>query len=112
MTNKQAHTPGEWRLSGPDEFGDYAIQEPDSPLAIAAVVNGEVRRMGGKAEEHAANARLLRAAPGTLETLIMLRNAVGDLKGGFSQSVDPERWVEEFQAEADAAIRKAKGGAA
>lgn len=58
-----AFTPGPWVLDGPDTFGDFDIAGPDGPLAIAAVVNGEFRRMGGKWSEHEANARLIAAAP-------------------------------------------------
>lgn len=59
------HTPGPWRLSGPDEFGDYTIQPPDEELAIACVVNGAWNALTGHDEKHAANARLIAAAPDT-----------------------------------------------
>lgn len=66
------HTPGPWRLSGPDEFGDYTVQPPDEPMAIAAVTNGEMRRMGGMSDEHAANALMIAAAPDMFEALELL----------------------------------------
>jgi hypothetical protein len=56
------HTPGPWRMTL-DDFGDYTIQPPNEELAIAAVVNGEMRRIGGRSTEHEANARLIAAAP-------------------------------------------------
>lgn len=87
------HTPGPWRLSGPDHFYDYTIQGPTEELAIAAAVNGEMRRMGGELAEHEANARLIAAAPELLEALqavVRVRD-----KAAFDQ--------------ARAAIRKATG---
>jgi hypothetical protein len=68
------HTPGPWRLSGPDDFGDYTIQPPKEALAIAAVTNGEMWRMGGKFDEHSANANLIAAAPLMYEALANLEN--------------------------------------
>lgn len=62
------HTPGPWRMTL-DDFGDYTIQPHDAELAIAAVVNGEMRRMGGQAGEHAANARVIMAAPEMVKAL-------------------------------------------
>lgn len=37
--------------------------------------------------------------------LLVLRNTVGDLRNGFARSVDPSRWVDQVQAQIDAAIR-------
>lgn len=39
--------------------------------------------------------------------LSMLRNTAGDLKNGFAPFVEPSRWVDQFQAVADAALSKA-----
>ena len=61
--SKTSFTPGPWTIEGPDAFNDYNILGPDKALAIAAVVNGEMRRMGGKETEHEANAHLIEAAP-------------------------------------------------
>lgn len=55
-------TPGPW-LMELDNFGDYTVVQQGSTLAIAAVVNGEMRRMGGQSAEHEANANLIIAAP-------------------------------------------------
>ena len=60
---KTSFTPGPWIAEGPDQFADYNILGPHEALAIAAVVNGEMRRMGGKSAEHEANAHLIAAAP-------------------------------------------------
>jgi hypothetical protein len=65
---EREHTPGPWRVTL-DEFGDYTIQPEHAVLAVAAVVNGEMRRMGGHAGEHQANARLIAAAPDMFEAL-------------------------------------------
>jgi len=61
------YTPGSWRLRGPDEFGDFTVLPTNEGLAIAAVVNGEMRRYGGLELEHIANASLIAAAPDLLE---------------------------------------------
>ncbi len=36
----------------------------------------------------------------------MAINSVGDLKSGFSKSVDPERWVEQLQTHLNDELRK------
>lgn len=56
-------TDGPWRVGEPDEFGDIAIQPALSQLAVAVMVNGEIMRLAGRADEHAANAHLIAAAP-------------------------------------------------
>ena len=56
-------TDGPWRVGDPDEFGDIAIQPVLSQLAVAVMVNREIMRLAGRADEHAANARLIAAAP-------------------------------------------------
>ena len=66
------HTPGPWRLSARDPFGDFTIHPPGEKLAIAAVVNGEMRRLAGEQAEHAANARLIAAAPEGFASLLDL----------------------------------------
>jgi hypothetical protein len=71
-----AHTPGPWTACDPDFFGGIAINGPDGGLAIAAVCNGEMRKMAGQLEEHQANARLIAAAP---DLLGALKNAVHEL---------------------------------
>ena len=57
-----AFTPGPWR-GEEDDYGDVAIMGAGETLAIAAVVNGEMRRVEGEPDEHAANAALIAAAP-------------------------------------------------
>ena len=74
------HTQGEWRLSGPDHFGDFMLQPPDEEYAIAAITNGDIRRMGGRWDEHVANAHLLHAAPKLYEALVMVREADNDVR--------------------------------
>ncbi len=39
-----------------------------------------------------------------VDALKMARNSIGDLKKGFSPSVEPARWVEQLQAYIDAAL--------
>lgn len=70
------HTPGPWRMTL-DEFGDYTIQPQHEELAIAAVVNGEMRRMGGQSGEHEANARLIAAAPDLFAALMGIMSNPG-----------------------------------
>lgn len=62
------HTCGPW-LMELDNFGDYTIHPQHEALAIAAVVNGEMRRMGGLSGEHEANAHLIVSAPDLYEAL-------------------------------------------
>lgn len=74
------HTPGPWRCSGPDEFGDYTIQGPVDALAIAAVTNGSARALCGEGREHTANAHLITAAPDMyqeIETALAYLEAAG-----------------------------------
>lgn len=59
---ERTHTPGPWLLEL-DNFGDYTVLQQHETLAIAAVVNGEMRRMGGLSDQHEANANLIAAAP-------------------------------------------------
>ena len=63
------NTPAPWKASKPDMFGDINIQGPEDALAIAAVTNGEARRLAGRWEEHLANARLIESAPSLLKAL-------------------------------------------
>lgn len=95
------HTPGPWRLSGPDCFGDYTVQSQESPLAIAAVCNGQMRSMGGKSGEHTANAQLIEAAP---DLLAACEEFVGKVEAGKARS-------SKSYAQMKAAISKAKGRA-
>lgn len=64
MNDNPKFTPGPWRSEGPDEFGDHNIIPPDARLAVAAVVSN-LR----PAEEVAANACLVAAAPELCEAL-------------------------------------------
>lgn len=83
MTGDSKHTPGPWIASEPDQFNDITINRgPEEPLAIAAVVNGEMRRMGGKLDEHEANARLIAAAPLMLEALMEIQQAAQEAMKG------------------------------
>lgn len=87
------HTPGPWRLTGPDDFGDYTIQPPDAELAIAAVVNGAMNHLTGDGAQHAANARMIVAAPDLLAFVreIARRNPVfakGDDKRVIAEARD------------------------
>ena len=62
------HTTGPWKCEGPDEFGDWTIQQAsdsdgsDGILAIAAIISN-LR----KEEKVAANAHLIASAPDLLE---------------------------------------------
>jgi hypothetical protein len=71
------HTPGTWHFE-PDGMGDFTIASRNGPLAIAAVVNGQVRRP----EEHDANARLITAAPDMLGALKSVRARFQHLRLG------------------------------
>ncbi|CAM5769967.1 hypothetical protein [Bosea minatitlanensis] len=97
MTN---HTPGPWRMTL-DDFGDYTIQPQHEELAIAAVVNGEMRRMGGVSGEHEANAHVIVAAPDLLKAA---KRALVTLKAQ-GESVRPGNVLGAL----DAAIQKAEG---
>ena len=97
-------TKGEWRLSGPDDFGDYAVQGPDDELAIAAVVNGAMRSLGGHDEEHKANAHLITAAPDLYEAL-MAAESLAHRKPGPG-ALDEIREVQRLRR---AALAKARG---
>lgn len=66
---KTEWTEGPWSITEPDTFGDITVQQVGEPLAIAAVVNGELRKYGGKFDEHCANARLIASAPTMYEAL-------------------------------------------
>lgn len=57
-------TPGPWHAEGPDQFGDFNIHHERYRLAVAAVVSNM-----HPAEEVAANARLIAAAPDMFEAL-------------------------------------------
>ena len=92
---ERAHTPGPWLLEL-DNFGDYTVHRQNETLAIAAVVNGEMRRMGNLSGQHEANARLIAAAPDMFEALKHI------LAGALSLP----RFAEE---EARAALAKAEG---
>lgn len=95
------HTPGPWIAGEPDEFGDINIQPADGGLAIAAVVNGEMRRMGGQYGEHIANARLIAAAPKMLAALrLVMENDIAD--GADPWLVD-QIWAAIAKAEGDQA---------
>lgn len=79
--SKTLFTPGPWHLEGPDYSSDYTITGNDDALAICAVVNGEMRRMGGKDDEHAANANLIAAAPDLYEALMsVMYSVVSDIE--------------------------------
>ena len=109
-------------MQGPDDFGDYTICGPDEALAIAAVVNGEMRRMGGKTAEHQANAHLIAAAPNlyaALERQIQLlggwRELICELEDRTGESalckailaaVDQ---IDECKKESRQALAKARG---
>lgn len=112
--NGTKHTPGPWRLSGPDDFNDYTIQPPNAELAIAAVVNGAMWHMGGKSNEHEANARLIAAAPELLEALEKITHYAECQIEAF-KSGRPFLDMTAFRLlcpKARAAIAKATGGAA
>lgn len=66
---QHTHTPTPWVASKPDDFGDMAIMPATGGLAIAVLVNGEMMRMGGKFEEHKANAAFIVAAVNSHATL-------------------------------------------
>lgn len=70
-----AHTPGPWTASDPDDFGDITIKSPNEELAVAVVCNGAMRILGNRWNEHAANARLITAAPPMLAFLERLEAA-------------------------------------
>lgn len=63
------YTPRPWTAGEADQFGDFTIQREGKGLAIAAVTNGEMRRLCGEWGEHTANARLIAAAPELVEAL-------------------------------------------
>lgn len=69
---ERAHTPGPWLIEL-DNFGDYTVYGQHETLAIAAVVNGEMRRMGDLSDQHEANALLIAAAPDMFEALLQAR---------------------------------------
>jgi len=94
------HTTGPWRMT-PDDFGDYTIQPQHEELAIAAVVNGEMRRIGGQSGEHEANARLIAASPDLLKAA---KRALVTLKTQ-GESVRPGNVLGALEA----AIQKAEG---
>lgn len=101
------HTPGPW-VDQPSKYRDGVL------VVRANAPGGRILAEFGSEDEpldeiDQANARLIAAAPELLETLKILRNTVGDLRNGFSKSVDCARWVEQFQAAADRAISKAEG---
>lgn len=92
MSNTTTHTPGPWQLVGPDEFGDYTVNTESDPTAIAAVVNGNWLAMGGLTDRHAANARLIAAAPDLLEALRGLYlDLVANDQDGLIEHVEPMR---------------------
>lgn len=90
------HTPEPWTAEGPDPFGDYTVSD-HSGLAVAAVVNGLVP---GRAEQVAANARLIAAAPNLLtvckQILLKDRHVLG---GSLSHSLIRELEVAVAKAE-------------
>lgn len=62
----------DYHLTGPDEFGDFTITTSKGGLAVAAVVNGEMWRMGGQWEQHVARATLFAAAGKMVAALEMV----------------------------------------
>lgn len=63
-------TDAPWTALEPDEFGDIAINEPGGGLAVAAVCNGEMRRLAGFGNEHQANAKLIENVRNALPEII------------------------------------------
>lgn len=103
MSATPKFTPGPWRAT-PDCFGDFTIQPHGAELAIAAVVNGEMRRMGGGVSEQEANARLIAAAPDMFEAL---KDALRSSRKDFKLGPDGDRQHREAYAEQFAALSKA-----
>ena len=88
-------------MSGPDDFGDYTISPPSEVLAIAAVTNGEMWRMGGKFDEHSANANLIAAAPDLHKALVEARDAVAELARDNQPAADLLHKIDFALARAD-----------
>jgi len=126
--SKTKHTPGPWAhesKKGPhnaegtvSSIGVFSVakfdelmDEEDSNESDAIDGSWVCGIWGEISVEDESNASLIAAAPELLEALILLRNTAGDLRSGFSLSVDPDRWVDQFLAVADAAIAKAEGRA-
>jgi len=108
-------TPGPWVGTEPDPFDDITIQRDGTGLAIAAVVNGAFRRMGGKYAEHLANARLIAAAPELFEALRYLSaimacdsDAEAEETAEQLEIADPSGFIEAWR-NARAALSKATG---
>ena len=102
---KEKFTSGPWKESEPDYFNDITISPDLGGIAIAAVTNGEFMRMGGKEEEHRANAHLIVAAPELYEALNEVMTWIDNWDPNFS---DDDEWPE-TRDKVIKALSKARG---
>lgn len=113
------HTPGPWKFSRWDQFGDarfYISQQECAPYTpnysdvatlIAETPSGELVKI------QEANARLIAAAPDLLEALKELsRSFIGTYSDDQRSDDEINNHREHWERMARAAITKAEGGAA
>jgi hypothetical protein len=112
VTEAPKHTRGPWHYE-PDGMGDFTIASERDQLAIAAVVNGSFMAMGGHADEHEANARLIAAAPDMLAALRECQSTLAMIiapdAGKRTSALHAFAQATAAEAKARAAISKAEG---
>lgn len=104
MDTQVKHTPGPWRVEGPDMFGDFNILHPADALAVAAVVSNM-----RPADEVLANANLVAAATELFEAAALaLRIAENWIHDQLDGTSSLEANLAELQP-VHAALAKARG---
>lgn len=108
---KEKFTEAPWEASDTDEFGDINITRKGGVLAIAAVVNGEFKRMGGEFDEHLANAHLIAAAPCMYKKLESLISILTEAARAYRHLQKDNKSTEalDFRKEIEELLAKARG---